>query len=277
MILSDIEYRIKKKVEDIGVPLKQWDIQINYGIKTGYNEAFIITSDKRDFILKNCKSQDERIRTEKIIRPILRGRDIRRYGFDYKNLWLINFHNGIASKNIEPLDINHYPSIKKHLDKYWDNIKDRDDQGITPYNLRSCAYMEEFSKQKIVYQELSQGSSFYLDSENNFYVSNTGYIITGENLLYLLGMLNSKLIEFAFRKFYSTSLGSLGLRWLSQYIMKLPIALPPKNIDSDKYINDVRKMISQKGLDSPIIKEIDCYVNQLYCLTDQEINFINNS
>jgi adenine-specific DNA-methyltransferase len=224
VILSDIEYRIKKKVEDIGVPLKQWDIQINYGIKTGYNEAFIITSDKRDFILKNCKSQDERIRTEKIIRPILRGRDIRRYGFDYKNLWLINFHNGIASKNIEPLDINHYPSIKKHLDKYWDNIKDRDDQGITPYNLRSCAYMEEFSKQKIMYSEIVSGPQFYLDSTGYFLPEATTFIITGDHLDYLYKILNSQIITNIFKRYYAGGgLGLNGYRYKKAFLERLPI------------------------------------------------------
>src|SRR5574344_2413003 len=85
VILSPIEQRIKEKIEAIGTPLKDWNIQINYGIKTGFNEAFIITTDKREEILANCTTEDERIRTEEIIRPILRGRDIKRYCYNWED------------------------------------------------------------------------------------------------------------------------------------------------------------------------------------------------
>lgn len=82
VILSPIEQSIKRKIEAVGVPLKDWDISINYGIKTGFNDAFIITSEKRQEILDNCKTEDERKRTDELIRPILRGRDIKRYSYE---------------------------------------------------------------------------------------------------------------------------------------------------------------------------------------------------
>ena len=85
IILSPIEQSIKRKMEAIGTPLKDWDIQINYGIKTGFNDAFIITTEKRDEILANCQTEEERIRTDELIRPILRGRDIKRY-FSFPSL-----------------------------------------------------------------------------------------------------------------------------------------------------------------------------------------------
>ena len=130
-ILSEIEKSIKAKIEAIGKPLKDWDIQINYGIKTGCNEAFIIDSTKRNEILNNCTTEEERQRTDEIIRPILRGRDIKRYGYGWANLWLINTHNGIKSK-LSRIDINDYPAVKAHLDQYWDKIKDRADDSIGP-------------------------------------------------------------------------------------------------------------------------------------------------
>ena len=101
VILSPIEQSIKRKIEAVGTPLKDWDINIYRGVLTGYNEAFIISTEKREEILANCKSEDERTRTAELIRPILRGRDIKRYGYDWANLWLINTHNGIkgAQKN----------------------------------------------------------------------------------------------------------------------------------------------------------------------------------
>ena len=69
VILSAIEQSIKRKIEAVGTPLKDWDIQINYGIKTGCNDAFIISTEKRDEILSNCQSEDERKRTAELRRP----------------------------------------------------------------------------------------------------------------------------------------------------------------------------------------------------------------
>ena len=145
VILSPIEQSIKRKIESVGTPLKDWDIQINYGIKTGFNDAFIINTEKRNEILDNCSSEGERTKTAELIRPILRGRDIKRYGYDWANLWLINTHNGI--KGVKPrIDVNDYPAVKTHLDQYWDKISKRADKGDTPYNLRNCAYLDDFFK-----------------------------------------------------------------------------------------------------------------------------------
>ncbi|KAA6300241.1 MAG: hypothetical protein EZS26_003621 [Candidatus Ordinivivax streblomastigis] len=98
----------------------------------------------RLFII-NGKTKDELVakssKNAEIIRPILRGRDIKRYGYDFADLWLINTHNGIKEKGVKPIDINDYLAIKRHLDSYWDKIEHRADQGDTPYNLRNCAYM----------------------------------------------------------------------------------------------------------------------------------------
>ena len=145
VILSPIEMSIKKKIEAVGTPLKDWDIQINYGIKTGCNEAFIIDEAKRNEILNNCNDEDERSRTDELIRPILRGRDIKRYGYDWAGLYLINTHNGIKGK-LERIHIEDYPAIKAHLDQYWDEISKRADKGDTPYNLRNCAYMDVYHR-----------------------------------------------------------------------------------------------------------------------------------
>ena len=254
VILSEIEQRIKTKIEAVGTPLKDWDIQINYGIKTGFNEAFIINGEKRaELIAQDPKNAE-------IIRPILRGRDIKRYGYEFADLYLINTHNGVKEKGIKRINIEDYPAVKAHLDLFYPQLEKRADQGDTPYNLRNCAYIEDFYKQKIVYQELTQGSCFYLDKEAQFFISNTGYLITGGNLEYLILFLNSKFIEFVFKSFYSVSLGSSGIRWLAQCIENLPIPFA-KNTDYKTLKTD---------------EEIEKYIYITYNLSEEEINYINS-
>ena len=221
VIISPIEQSIKRKIEAVGVPLKDWDINIYRGVLTGYNEAFIISTEKRDEILSKCKTLEERQRTEELIRPILRGRDIKRYGYDWANLWLINTHNGIKGK-LERIHIEDYPAVKAHLDQYWDKISARADKGETPYNLRNCAYLDDFSKPKIVYQELCRrGSAFSLDLEN-YFVSNTGYLLTSNSmsiaeLEQLCMLLNSQIALYQL-DIISTKFDETGWRWLRQFV-----------------------------------------------------------
>ena len=264
VILSPIEQSIKRKIESVGTPLKNWDIQINYGIKTGFNDAFIISTEKRNEILDNCSSDEERTKTAELIRPILRGRDIKRYGYDWAGLWLINTHNGI--REVKPrININDYPAVKAHLDQYWDKISIRADKGDTPYNLRNCAYLDDFFKPKIVYQELTQGCAFAFDNNGDYIVSNTAYLITGRNINYLIKLLNSKVIHFAYRHFYGTLLGNNGLRWLAQHMTNLPI---PKYNGTE--IQD--KIIALTDENS-----IEETIYQLYDFTKEEIKHINNN
>ena len=190
VILSPIEQSIKRKIEAVGTPLKDWDINIYRGVLTGYNEAFIISTEKREEILANCQSDDERERTAELIRPILRGRDIKRYGYNWANLWLINTHNGIRGK-LERIHIEDYPAVKAHLDHYWDRISKRADKGDTPYNLRNCAYLEDFSKPKIVWGNLNLRPSYAIVEDNSFINAPSPMIVPASR--YLLAILNSKL------------------------------------------------------------------------------------
>ncbi|MCB5020476.1 restriction endonuclease, partial [Streptococcus mutans] len=141
IILSPIEQSIKHKIESVGTPLKDWNIRINRGILTGYNEAFIIDKAKRNELIEQDPKSAE------IIRPILRGKDIRRYSYDFANKYLITTYNEYTDSNEikhPSININDYPAVKKHLDCYWNEINKRQDKGDTPYNLRRCAYMDDF-------------------------------------------------------------------------------------------------------------------------------------
>ncbi|RVZ81802.1 class I SAM-dependent DNA methyltransferase [Helicobacter pylori] len=282
---------LRDKIESIGTPLKDWDIQIYRGILTGANEAFIITTEKREEILNACKTQEERKRTERLIKPILRGKDIKRYSYEWAHLWVINTHNGYTSNlkfKIPPIDIEKYPATKAHLDAHYDTIATRCDQGDTPYHLRNCAYLEDFEKEKIVYGEIVQEPRFYLDNGEcelgYFYAEATSFILTGEHLRYLLGMLHSKLITFAFKTFYAGGgLGESGYRYKKGFIERLPIPqITEKNQElADKIIALVDKILQAKEKDpkantQKLEKEIDALVYQLYNLTDEEIKTIEN-
>ena len=225
VILSAIEQSIKRKIEAVGTPLREWDINIYRGVLTGYNEAFIVDTAKRDEILGNCKTEDERKRTAELIRPILRGRDIKRYGYDWANLWLINTHNGVRGR-IPRIDIEDYPTVKQHLDKYWDKISSRADKGDTPYNLRNCAYLDDFSKPKIIYPETTQGAYFAYDDKGLF-IDKTCFMLISNDGEYLQQTLSSKLFEFAYKRIFSSvSLGEHGYQYNKHALVKLPIIKP---------------------------------------------------
>ena len=264
MILSPIEQSIKRKIEAVGTPLKDWDICINYGIKTGYNDAFIITTDKRNEILDNCETEDERKRTEELIRPLLRRRDIKRYGYEWAGLWLINSHNGIKDR-LHRIDIKDYPAVKAHLDLYLKQLEKRTDKGDTPYNLRKCAYLEDFFVPKIVYPNMTKYMPFVYEEEG--YMTNQKcFIITGHHIAYLTAFFNSSLFKYCFRDAFPELQG--GTRELSKiFFDKIPV----KDV-SEEENDEFRELINQlKNNDSKRINEIiENRIFELYSLSLEE-------
>ena len=287
VILSPIEQSIKRKIEAVGIPLKDWNIQINYGIKTGFNDAFIINTEKRDEILANCQTEDERQKTAELIRPILRGRDVKRYGYDWAGLWLINTHNGLKNKRIKPVDINDYPAIKKWLDnggiaysgkmyKGFSQIEKRSDRGDTPYNLRNCAYMEDFSKPKIVWKIIGNQMAFAYDT-NNYVMNNACYIMTGNHLDYLLAVLNSQAITWYS---YVTNMNKTGVGDVQvggQNIATFPIPLYDANKIELVELAELANSITNKNINLPFIdSKIESLVSMVYGFTSEETNFLHS-
>ena len=250
VILSDIEQRIKAKIEAIGTPLKDWDINIYRGILTGYNEAFIIDKAKKEEILANCKTEEERQRTIEIIRPILRGRDIKRYGYEFADLYIITTFPSLK------IDIESYPAVKQHLLSFgYDRLKQTGDKGARKKTNNkwfetqdSISYWEDFSKQKIVYPDISERLNFQI-IEDEFFFNNTIYFITShtEELSYLLKFLNSKLIDWYYKSL-SVQLGEKAVRMFTIYVLNIPI---PKKGNRDN-------------------------IYESYQLTDEEIEFIES-
>ena len=278
VILSPIEQRIKEKIEKVGVPLKDWDIQINYGIKTGCNEAFIIDKTKRDELIKQSPNSVD------IIRPILRGKDIKKYGYNFADKYLIfipwhfplhgNSEIKGASKEAERAFQREYPAIYNHLLQYKNQLSNRNqaETGIRYewYALQRFGsnYWDDFSKPKIIFQEIVQEGQFMLDSKGAFFCNDTGRIITGKSIKFLIGILNSKLFFFAIKYFYGGGLlGENGVRMKHTFFENFPC------IEENAQIKQLVDTVTSENI-KEVSKEIDHKVYELYGLTNDEINFI---
>ena len=257
IISSKEEERIRKQIEAAGVPLDKWNIAINYGIKTGYNDAFIIGDKKRmELIAKDPKSA-------KIIKPLLLGRNIKRYRVNYEDLWIINTHNGYH--DTQPIHIDDYPAIKAHLHKYMSMLEERQDKGVTPYNLRSCAYMEDFEKEKIVWGNLALSCQFALADAGTYICAPSPLISGGDR--YLLAILNSKVADFYIRSFGVSRSGGY-FEYKPMFVKKLPVPqihidkMEPFQVIADYVIFATKK---SKILEAAFFEQlIDGMVYELY-------------
>ena len=215
MALSSIERTVMEKMEAVGTPLKDWDISIYYGIKTGFNDAFIVDQETRDALVA------EDPRSAELLKPILRGRDIARYRANWAGLWLIDTHNGYAG--VPAIDAADYPAIKAHLDKFIGRLRRRQDKGVTPYNLRNCAYHERFAEEKLFWMDLTpEGRFSYGPVGAEMYCANTVYFMHGPMMKWLVAFLNSSLITWYVNKTTVTS--GMGIaRWFAVTVEKIPI------------------------------------------------------
>ena len=281
VVLSPIEQSIKRKIEAVGTPLKEWDIQINYGIKTGYNEAFIISTDKREEILANCQTEEERQRTAELIRPILRGKDIKRYGYEWADLWLIyipwhfpyQFDASIqgASDKAEKTFKEQYPAVYSHMLQYKEPLSKRNkaETGIRYewYAMQrwGAKYWEDFSKPKIIYPNMTKYMPFVFDDKS--YVTNQKcFIITGKYIAFLTAFFNSSLFKFCFRDSFPELQG--GTRELSKiFFDKIPVCKVTDTQEKlfHEFIDDIQnKYTKDKAI------EIDTLIFDLYNLTSEE-------
>ena len=280
VILSDIEQRIKAKIEAIGTPLKDWDINIYRGILTGYNEAFIIDKTKKEEILANCKTEEERQRTGEIIRPILRGRDIKRYGYEFADLYLlfIPWHFPLhlvepeikgASKEAEEAFENQYPAIYNHLLQYKTELSNRNkaETGIRYewYALQrwGANYWEDFSKQKIIWKIIGNELAFCIEN-GNFMINNACYLLTGNHLEYIVAFLNSKPIKWFSLQTNMNKTGVGDMQVGAQNISLFPIPIPKAQYEQE-IINLLKISDYQK---------VEKLINEIYQLSEEEIIFI---
>ena len=276
IILSDIEQSIKNKLISHGVLLKDWNIHINRGVITGLNEAFIITREKRDELISLDPKSAE------IIRPILRGRDIKRYGYEFADLWLITT---FPSRNY---DINAFPAIKNYLLSFGierleqtgkihyvngQRIQARKKTNNKWFEMQdSISYWNDLSAQKIVWGEISDKPKFAIDIEGTYCPEATTFLMTGEHLKYLLCFLNSTLSEYYFAK-YGTTTGMGTLRWKKYLIELLPV---PRIDDKQEAVFEeaLEQLLSGSVEQLEARKTIDSLIYQTLNLSKEEIVFI---
>ena len=280
VILSSSELALKHKIEEVGKPLKDWDINIYNGIKTGCNKAFIIDEAKRQELI----AQDPR--SAEIIKPFLRGRDIKRYHIQWAGLYML--------ATGYDLDIpNEYPAIYNHLETIGERIEservgtrrkglfNRSDQGENWWNLRACAYYSEFEKEKVVYPETTLAANFFYD-EGQYFIEKTCFMITGSHLKILVGLLSSTLMTFIYKQYCSgTVLGNKGYQYNKHALEKLPLVKIPA-AEQQFFIILVNQILDAKRTDpdadvSELEDEIDQIVYLLYDLTPEEMAIVKEA
>jgi type I restriction-modification system DNA methylase subunit len=274
-------YQIKRKLEEVGKPLREWDVKIYFGIKTGYNDAFIIDTQTRNRILANCKDEEERKRTEEIIKPVLRGRDIERYRYRWAGLWII-----LATKHTTTSCILNY--LERHKEALEKRAGDQE-----WYELQAPPSREKINlllMDKIGYPDIGLRFAFI---PSGIVGLNTTYFIIpyGEDreriLLYLLGLLNSKLIMFYYLN-TAQVLSESTTRGFSIYIEQLPIPpiTPQNQHHADQIAQKVQEILTltqspdfetsqeKQQKVKELEREIDQLVYKLYGLTEEEISVV---
>ena len=279
-ILSDIERSIKQKVETVGVPLREWDVQIYRGILTGYNDAFIISSEKRDEILGNCADEDERERTAALIRPILRGRDIRRYNYEFADQYII------ATFPSRQYNIDDYQALREFLLSF---RMERLEQTGKEYNINgekvkarkktnnkwfetqdSISYWDDFSRPKIIWKRVGSIIRFSYDENGVFGLDSTCFAI-GKHIPYLCCVLNSSMGHYLLNGAPRTGTGDLLISVQAVEPVRIPVI-----DDNDEAFSDlVRRFVTNPS--SELDEEIDNIIFDLYGLSPDEREYIVNN
>lgn len=269
IVLSEIEQQIKAKIEAVGTPLKDWDINIYRGILTGYNEAFIIDGNKKDELIASDPKSAE------IIRPLLRGRDIKRYSYEFADLYIITTFPSLK------IDIEQYPAVKEHLMSFgYDRLKQTGDKGSRKKTNNqwfetqdTIAYWEDFYKQKIVWKRVGSILRFSYDETNTLALDSTCFA-TGKHIKYLVAVLNSKFGKYIMKDAPKTGTGDLLIS--VQAIEPLLVPIPDDKIilQIEQYIDDILLLINEQ---KPFVKyenDIDLIIYKTLGFSHEEIEFI---
>ena len=280
-LTSPAMLNLLKKLRNAGKPLGEWiEGRFYRGILTGLNEAFVVDRSTRDRLLAGHSSSAE------VLKPILRGRDVKRWQVDFAEKYLIIIESsenrthpwsGQSADEAEEVFANTYPAIHAHLQTFRDRLIERYDQGKYFWELRACAYWEEFEKSKIVYPDIAQGAEFAYDDEG-YFLGNTLYLLPTKEM-WLLGILNSKAVFWFYTK-TSTQIRGGFVRFIAQYVSQIPI---PDIDPSQKALleNLVDRILAERiAPDKDVAtleNEIDRVVYSLYDLSREEIEIVEGA
>jgi type II restriction/modification system DNA methylase subunit YeeA len=271
-IIVESEYSLKSKIEKIGKPIISFGIEINRGIVTGFNEAFIIDTQKRDELLKKDPKNKE------IIKPLVRGIDIHRYGVNYKDLHII------TTFPTKKIDIEEYHKLKEHFETFGKRLYQTGEEGCRKKTKHkwfetqdNIAYHEDFEMEKIMWQAITKKFDFYYDTQG-MYSDVTTFIMTGQNLKYILAILNSKMFTYCMDNIYL-----LGDTFRSKNLILQNFPIPEIKEENKPVVSEIETLVNeiltlkQNNIETNITKqtkEIDKLVYKLYELTDDEIRMI---
>jgi adenine-specific DNA-methyltransferase len=267
--------RLLDKLRGAGTPLGEYvNGRFYRGILTGLNEAFVVDRATRDKLIAEHESSAE------VLKPFLRGRDVKRWCVDFAEQYLIKIESsenknhpwsGKSKGESEEIFSETYPAIYGRFWEFKENLIKRCDQGKYFWELRSCIYWKDFDKFKIIYPDIGQKCEFSFDLSKA--VPDCTLFTIPNSSLYLTGILNSLIIKFFFTQICPKVRGNF-MRFKSMYVSQIPI---PTASESDRlYIEAlVQKCLDAKGqaIEEWEI-EIDDRVAHLYGLTDEEMKII---
>ena len=290
---------LMRKIESIGKPLKEWNISINRGITTGFNEAFVISTAKRDELVA-CDPK-----SAEIIKPVLRGRDVQKYETNWARQWTIRTFPSLK------ILISNYPAIQEYFESFGKRLEQSGETGSRKKTSNAwfetqdkIGYWQDFEKPKIIWGEISDEPKFAYD-DTQMYAEATTFIMTGENLKYLLAFLNSKLSKWYFERI-STTTGMGTNRWKKFKLELLPIAIAENEtpfiklvdeiletkskikeykvlldeaVKADNFEREIKLKKEIEAFENRVIeceKEIDKMVYELYGLSDDEIKIVED-
>ena len=273
VILSPEEQKIFAKMKEVGTPIKEWDVNIDFGVKTGRDKAFVIDEHtKRQLCKQDPKSGD-------ILMPLVKGREIGRYAINFTGLHLITIEQGWTNANrgrmpAEDFIRTAYPAVYEHLYSFANNgLRNRQDKGDYWWELRSCSYYPHFHQEKLMWIQLVSDGRFALDTKSMYPLASV-FVMTGESIHYLLALLNSNLVNWCMRNISPTS-GMGVLQWKKTYVGKLPI---PRISEAKQrpFVALAQKITAAKAVSLPTSTcemegKIDALVYKLYGLTSAEI------
>ncbi|RLD60752.1 MAG: hypothetical protein DRJ01_09140 [Bacteroidetes bacterium] len=259
VLISDKDKKIRHHVETNFPTLFNHNIELFYGILTGANPVFIIDGNVRNNLIGYDSNNSN------VIKPILRGKDLINFGYEFADVYLLNIHNGVKTLNIPPINLEtDYPTLMMYFEQFGDKFMNRGEKGENWYNLRSCNYINKFEENKIIYADIVQDRGKFYYDEDCFYTNDTAFIIVGDNIKWLTAILNSKLFTYLYKTFYSGGgLSDKGLRFKKEFIEKVPV---PKNVPVKEIFSEITTVLQFINiLDTQINPHVpNSHISQLF-------------